>query len=60
MEDIDADESDIISNGFGLKFLLKNGVIFNTGLQLIFDNYDNDITEFKDAVVPVIGITAWF
>ncbi len=48
------------SNGFGLKFVLSSGVIFNTGVQLIFDNLGQNVTGFQNIIVPTIGITAWF
>ena len=48
------------SNGFGLKFVLSSGVIFNTGVQLIFDNLGQNVTGFQNIVVPTLGITAWF
>jgi len=48
------------SNGFGLKFVLSSGVIFNTGVQLIFDNLGQSVSGFQNVIVPTIGITAWF
>jgi len=48
------------SNGFGLKFVLTSGVIFNAGVQLIFDNLGQNVTGFQNVIVPTIGITAWF
>lgn len=48
------------SNGFGLKFVLSSGVIFNTGVQLIFDNLGQNVSGFQNVIVPTIGITAWF
>jgi len=48
------------SNGFGLKFVLTSGVIFNTGVQLIFDNLGQNVTGFQNVIVPTVGITAWF
>lgn len=48
------------SNGFGLKFVLSSGVIFNAGVQLVFDNLGQNMTGFQTVVVPTIGITAWF
>lgn len=48
------------SNGFGLKFVLSSGVIFNTGVQVIFDNLGQSKSGFQNVIVPTIGITAWF
>ncbi|HPS87064.1 MAG TPA: hypothetical protein PLY36_09990 [Spirochaetota bacterium] len=48
------------SNGFGLKFVLNSGVIFNAGVQLIFDNLGENVTGFQNVIVPTFGITAWF
>lgn len=48
------------SNGFGLKFVMTSGVIFNAGVQLIFDNLGNQKTGFQNVIVPTVGITAWF
>lgn len=48
------------SNGFGLKFVMTSGVIFNAGVQIIFDNLGENVTGFQNIIVPTIGITAWF
>lgn len=48
------------SNGFGLKFVLTSGVIFNAGVQIVFDNLGESVTGFQNVIVPTIGITAWF
>ena len=48
------------SNGFGFKFVMSNGVIINTGVQLIFDNLGENVDGFQNIIVPTIGITAWF
>jgi len=48
------------SNGMGLKFVLTSGVIFNAGVQLVFDNLGQNVTGFQNIIVPTIGITAWF
>jgi len=48
------------SNGFGLKFVMTSGVIFNMGVQLIFDNLGDNVTGFQNIIVPTFGITAWF
>ena len=48
------------SNGIGLKFITMSGVIFNMGVQLVFDNLGENATGFQNIIVPTIGITAWF
>lgn len=48
------------SNGMGLKFVMTSGVIFNAGVQLVFDNLGESVTGFQNIIVPTIGITAWF
>jgi len=48
------------SNGIGLKFVMTSGVIFNAGVQLVFDNLGENETGFQNIIVPTIGITAWF
>jgi hypothetical protein len=48
------------SNGIGLKFITMSGVIFNMGVQLVFDNLGGNETGFQNIIVPTIGITAWF
>lgn len=48
------------SNGMGLKFVLTSGIIFNAGVQLVFDNLGEDVSGFQNIIVPTIGITAWF
>jgi len=48
------------SNGVGLKFISTSGVIFNIGVQLVFDNLGENATGFQNIIVPTIGITAWF
>ena len=48
------------SNGFGLKFVLTSGVIFNMGVQLVFDNLGENVSGFQNIIVPTVGITAWF
>jgi hypothetical protein len=48
------------SNGFGFKFVMTSGVIFNIGVQIVFDNLGQNVTGFQNVIVPTIGITAWF
>lgn len=48
------------SNGMGFKFVMTSGVIFNAGVQLVFDNLGENQTGFQNIIVPTIGITAWF
>ena len=48
------------SNGIGLKFITVSGVIFNMGVQLVFDNLGKNAAGFQNLIVPTIGITAWF
>lgn len=48
------------SNGIGLKFITVSGVIFNMGVQLVFDNLGENSAGFQNIIVPTIGITAWF
>jgi len=48
------------SNGFGFKFVMTSGVIFNIGVQVVFDNLGENVTGFQNVIVPTIGITAWF
>jgi len=48
------------SNGMGLKFVMTSGVIFNAGVQLVFDNLGENVSGFQNIIVPTIGITAWF
>lgn len=48
------------SNGLGVKFITVSGVIFNVGVQLVFDNLGGNSSGFQNLIVPTIGITAWF
>ncbi len=48
------------SNGIGFKFVMSSGVIFNAGVQLVFDNLGENVSGFQNIIVPTIGITAWF
>lgn len=48
------------SNGMGFKFVLSSGIIFNAGVQLVFDNLGENVSGFQNIIVPTIGITAWF
>lgn len=48
------------ANEVGFKFVMSNGVIVNTGVQVVFDNSGENIDGFQNLIVPTIGITAWF
>ena len=48
------------ANGMGFKFVLSSGIIFNAGVQLVFDNLGENVSGFQNIIVPTIGITAWF
>ena len=44
----------------GIKFGMTSGLIFNAGVQLVFDNLGENVSGFQNIIVPTIGITAWF
>lgn len=48
------------SNGLGVKFITVSGVIFNVGVQFVFDNLGGKTSGFQNLIVPTVGITAWF
>jgi len=49
------------SNEFGLKFVLSSGVLLSTSITTAFDvNTGSTGDKFRNVIMPMIGITAWF